>query len=110
MLVRIFRWVVVLIVTTLQLASCTGTSNEPAVRPPNILFVIMDDVGIDQMPAFGYGGGTPPNMPTIDAVAHSCASGDVFFVAAGQDHRFTDFSHDFATWVVFWGPQGGEHS
>ncbi len=56
MLVRIFRWVVVLIVTTLQLASCTGTSNEPAVRPPNILFVIMDDVGIDQMPAFGYGG------------------------------------------------------
>lgn len=47
---------------------------------------------------------------TIDAVAHSCASGDVFFVAAGQDHRFTDFSHDFATWVVFWGPQGGEHS
>ncbi len=71
MLVRIFLWVVVLIVTTLQLASCTGTSNEPAVRPPNILFVIMDDVGIDQMPAFGYGGGTPPNMPTIDAVAQS---------------------------------------
>ena len=36
---------------------------------PNILFVIMDDVGIDQMETFGYGGGTPPSMPNINAVA-----------------------------------------
>jgi len=33
---------------------------------------------------------------------------DVIFVEAGADHRFTDFSEDFATWVVFWGPEGGE--
>jgi hypothetical protein len=31
-----------------------------APKRPNILFVIMDDVGIDQMQAFGYGGATPP--------------------------------------------------
>ncbi|HEV7734282.1 MAG TPA: sulfatase-like hydrolase/transferase [Candidatus Binatia bacterium] len=37
--------------------------------PPNILFVIMDDVGIDQMRAFGYGGVTPPSTPSIDQLA-----------------------------------------
>ena len=31
------------------------------------------------------------------------APGDVFFVAAGVDHRFEDFSKDFATWVIFLG-------
>src|SRR5258706_10432345 len=30
---------------------------------PNILFFIMDDVGIDQMLTFGYGGGAPPRPP-----------------------------------------------
>ena len=34
--------------------------------------------------------------------------GDAFFVPAGIEHRFEDFSDDFSTWVVFWGPQGGE--
>lgn len=34
--------------------------------------------------------------------------GDVLFAAAGAVHRFEDFSDDFETWVVFWGPQGGE--
>jgi len=36
---------------------------------PNILFVVMDDVGIDQMRVFGYGGVTPPNTPNIDQLA-----------------------------------------
>jgi len=40
-----------------------------AEQPPNILFVVMDDVGIDQMKVFGYGGATPPSMPTIEQVA-----------------------------------------
>lgn len=38
----------------------------------------------------------------------SCAPGDVLFVAAGVDHSFEMFSGDFVTWVVFWGPRGGE--
>jgi len=36
------------------------------------------------------------------------AVGDCLFVPAGMTHRFEDFSDDFATWVVFWGPNGGE--
>jgi len=35
-------------------------------------------------------------------------AGDTIFVEAGAEHRFEDFSDDFATWVVFWGPKGGE--
>jgi mannose-6-phosphate isomerase-like protein (cupin superfamily) len=34
--------------------------------------------------------------------------GDALFVAAGINHRFVDFSDDFAAWVVFYGPTGGE--
>jgi len=34
--------------------------------------------------------------------------GDVLFVAAAAEHRFEDFSADFATWVFFYGPAGGE--
>ena len=34
--------------------------------------------------------------------------GDVLFVPAGQTHRFEDFTDDFATWVIFYGPEGGE--
>ncbi|WP_332778181.1 cupin domain-containing protein [Polaromonas sp.] len=37
-----------------------------------------------------------------------CAAGDTLFVAAGVAHRFEQFSDDFVTWVVFYGPQGGE--
>jgi mannose-6-phosphate isomerase-like protein (cupin superfamily) len=37
------------------------------------------------------------------------AAGDVFFVPAGMNHRFETFSPDFSTWVVFWGPDGGEN-
>ena len=34
--------------------------------------------------------------------------GDVLFAAAGEVHRFERFSDDFATWVFFYGPEGGE--
>lgn len=34
--------------------------------------------------------------------------GDVLFVGAGVEHRFVEFSDDFAVWVVFYGPAGGE--
>jgi len=34
--------------------------------------------------------------------------GSFIFVAAGQVHRFEDFSADFAVWVLFYGPEGGE--
>jgi mannose-6-phosphate isomerase-like protein (cupin superfamily) len=33
--------------------------------------------------------------------------GDFLFAAAGVPHRFEEFTDDFQTWVVFFGPQGG---
>lgn len=34
--------------------------------------------------------------------------GTFIFVAAGQVHRFEEFSADFAVWVFFYGARGGE--
>ena len=34
--------------------------------------------------------------------------GSFLFVPAGREHRFEDFSSDFAVWVAFYGPDGGE--
>ncbi len=36
--------------------------------------------------------------------------GDIIFVAAGAEHRYEKFTDDFATWVIFYGPLGGEAS
>jgi mannose-6-phosphate isomerase-like protein (cupin superfamily) len=36
--------------------------------------------------------------------------GEVLFVPAGVTHRFEDFTADFATWVFFYGPEGGERA
>jgi mannose-6-phosphate isomerase-like protein (cupin superfamily) len=45
-----------------------------------------------------------------DGVSYDFAPGDVLFVPAGVEHRFVRFTPDFVTWVVFWGPKGGEAS
>lgn len=37
-------------------------------------------------------------------------TGDVLFVAAHDRHHFSKMTGDFVTWVVFWGPKGGERS
>lgn len=34
--------------------------------------------------------------------------GDFLFVPAKMDHRFLDFGATLKTWVIFYGPQGGE--
>lgn len=38
------------------------------------------------------------------------STGDALFAAAGEVHRFEDFSDDFAVWVMFYGPEGGERA
>lgn len=43
-----------------------------------------------------------------DGVRLPFEPGEALFVAAGVEHRFEDFSDDFAAWVVFYGPEGGE--
>ena len=43
----------------LGLASIASAAPEPPERP-NFLFIVLDDVGMDQMKVFGYGGATAP--------------------------------------------------
>lgn len=38
----------------------------------------------------------------------NCKKGDALFVPAAMEHRFENFSEDFATWVIFYGKEGGE--
>lgn len=44
------------------------------------------------------------------AKLHTVEVGAFLFVPAGQEHRFEKFSPDFAVWVAFYGPEGGESS
>lgn len=39
----------------------------------------------------------------------SFEAGDFLFAAAGESHRFENFTDDFAVWVLFYGPEGGEN-
>ena len=38
----------------------------------------------------------------------SVQAGDLLFVPAGTAHRFEAMSPDFGSWMVFYGPEGGE--
>jgi len=64
------------IVAALAAGCASGASpsldgRDTASTKPNILFIVMDDVGIDQLAVFGYGGPTPPATPSMVAVAGS---------------------------------------
>lgn len=44
------------------------------------------------------------------STCRTVSPGDLLFVPAGVVHRFERFTPDFAVWVVFYGPVGGEPS
>lgn len=58
----------------------------------------------DELYVVASGSGTFVNGPD----QHPFGPGDVLFVRAGVEHRFINFTEDFATWVIFYGPKGGE--
>ncbi|WP_193072779.1 sulfatase-like hydrolase/transferase [Pseudomonas sp. FME51] len=39
--------------------------------PPNILFIVIDDAGVDQFESFGYGGAAPAQTTSIDTIAQA---------------------------------------
>jgi mannose-6-phosphate isomerase-like protein (cupin superfamily) len=68
----------------------------------------------------GHDPQTPHSRDEIYVVAHGngifydgnarrpFAVGDLLFAPAGSEHRFEDFTEDFAVWVMCYGPEGGE--
>lgn len=65
-----------LVTLALSLGSCGDGEKEPddsrsvpSLPPPNLILIIADDVGVDQLSSFGFGGVTPPPTPTLDSLA-----------------------------------------
>src|SRR5690554_6124620 len=53
-------------------SSSSGSGNHESPRlPPNILFIVIDDVGVDQFASFGYGGAQPAQTTSVDAIAQA---------------------------------------
>jgi len=52
-----------------QMGDAARTVAAAATDKPNILFIILDDVGIDQMKLFGFGGAFPAKLPNIAKIA-----------------------------------------
>lgn len=73
--------------------------------------------GVDHQPAHEQdevyvvvaGSGTFAIGDSEDALARlPFGPGDAIFAPAGAVHRFENFTDDFETWVVMYGPDGGE--
>lgn len=43
-----------------------------------------------------------------NGVKSTFSEGDFLFAPAGVAHKFENFTADFSTWVIFYGPEGGE--
>ncbi|NYT23139.1 sulfatase-like hydrolase/transferase [Alcaligenaceae bacterium] len=59
---------------TALLAACSSDHDSSSPSPvasakPNILFIVLDDLGVDQLTSYGYGGAVPPRTPTLNAIA-----------------------------------------
>src|SRR5690554_2006080 len=52
-------------------SSSENDTSSPDNKPPNILFIVVDDAGVDQFEEFGYGGATPANTNSISALAEA---------------------------------------
>lgn len=77
---RRYGWL--LCAAALALTACGSGSNEqtaPVPEPeqpqaaskPNILFIAIDDFGVDQLTAYGYGGAAPARTPNLTAIAQA---------------------------------------
>lgn len=67
----------VCLILSTQVACSNGSDDDfqPALQQkPNIIFIILDDWGMDQAAHFGYGGATPPEVPNLNALAQSGVS------------------------------------
>ncbi len=64
-----FNGIVAAVLLAAGIFGLSTAQAQPRGDPPNILYFVLDDVGIDQMRVFGYGGATAPRTPNIDAIA-----------------------------------------
>ncbi len=64
-----------ILATSVACSNSSDDGDQPVVeQKPNIIFIILDDWGMDQSTHFGYGGLTPPQVPNLNALAQSGVS------------------------------------
>jgi len=82
-------------------ALVAGGLREPAhaaPNKPNIIFVILDDVGIDQLALFGNGGVAPPHTPNLNLIArHGVKFTNVWTMPECSPSRSTYFTGRYAS-------------
>ncbi|MGB6053786.1 MAG: sulfatase-like hydrolase/transferase [Burkholderiaceae bacterium] len=70
-------WLAAGAAAALVLVACSGGGSggagpqpePPQAAKPNILFIVIDDFGVDQLTAYGYGGAAPARTPNLSAIA-----------------------------------------
>lgn len=74
------------------------------------LYVVVSGTGVfvrteEQIPF-----GEPGRVGVQGEVRITVQPGDTLFVPAGTVHQFEVMSPDFGTWMIFYGPEGGEQA
>lgn len=72
------------------------------------LYVVVSGTGIFMRAVDSCPLGDDLSLPVMGADRVAFGPGDAIFVPAGTEHQFESFSDDFACWIVFYGPEGGE--
>lgn len=106
-----------------HIALADAAAGLPAQSPAQLRFVTLLQRGTMSVELYapqGHDAQTPHRQDELYVVVagsgtflngdarHHFGPGDVLFVPAGVEHRFEQFSDDFQTWVIFYGPEGGE--
>ena len=72
------------------------------------LYVVVSGTGIFMRAQESHPLGDDLSLPLMGEDRVAFGPGDAIFVPTGTEHRFESFSDDFACWIVFYGPEGGE--
>jgi len=72
------------------------------------LYFIVSGTGILMRAVESMPIGDDTSLPILGEERVTFTAGDVLFVPSGTEHRFEQTSPDFTTWIVFYGPEGGE--
>ena len=94
---------------TMELRWFSLTSDDPQTpHDRDELYVVVSGTGVFMRAQESLPLGDDLSLPPMGEDRVAFGPGDVIFVPAGTEHRFESFSNDFACWIVFYGPEGGE--
>ncbi len=94
---------------TMELRWFSPTSYDPQTpHDRDELYVVVSGTGIFMRAVDSRPLGDDLSLPLMGEDRVAFGPGDAIFVPAGTEHQFESFSDDFACWIVFYGPEGGE--